>query len=619
MNWNILKWTLGRFLDLVWRPVQKQASFFCFMYILVLFTFWWNGINISGETYCAELAVDLYLICTVLTVLPQVVARWLRLLFTVLIYLVTIIDCYCVNRFGAGISPTMLQLIVETDTAEVSEFFQGYVLQWETLKFACCFLVIGALHELALLKGKIIRIRLKQMVRGSQWAAFYHRHKLEIKRAGGFMITALLLWCAWLSWPDRSERKEVFSQPNLGKLERKLDGTRRKALFTSAHRLLFSLYAHDLAAKEYDILARNVEKTMVDTCLFRSPTVIFVIGESYNKQHSQLYGYNLPTTPHQLRRHQKGEIFAFTDVITPWNMTSFAFKNFLSLHSMDEAGSWCDETLFPALFREAGYQVTLLTNQFVPEVKEDIFNFSGGFFFNKEELSSRLFDHRNTTRYPYDDGLLACYDTISRHKTEHNLVIFHFWGQHMLYHHRMPPNRRIIKSHDLDRPELGLKEKQWVANYDNATLFNDSVLEEIIRRFEKEDAILVYMPDHGEEVHDELPVFGRNLTMELSAPLARAEFRIPFLIWCSNRYRKQHPEVVAQIKAALHRPFMTDDIPHLLLYLAGIHCREYEDFRNLISPDYNDKRKRIIKGTTDFDQLMASDTVVQNSKTTNYK
>ena len=57
------------------------------------------------------------------------------------------------------------------------------------------------------------------------------------------------------------------------------------------------------------------------------------------------------------------------------------------------------------------------------------------------------------------------------------------------------------------------------------------------------------------------------------------------------------------IKAAADRPFMTDDLSHLLLYLAGIHCPEYRDSRNILSPSFNMSRRRLIKDHFDYDQL----------------
>ena len=64
-----------------------------------------------------------------------------------------------------------------------------------------------------------------------------------------------------------------------------------------------------------------------------------------------------------------------------------------------------------------------------------------------------------------------------------------------------------------------------------------------------------------------------------------------------------HPDIVRQINNAVQRPFMTDNISQVLVYLAGIQTSFYIEENNLLSDDYNAERKRIIKGTVDYDAL----------------
>ena len=96
-----------------------------------------------------------------------------------------------------------------------------------------------------------------------------------------------------------------------------------------------------------------------------SPIIVLVVGESANRHHSQLYGYPLPTTPHQLAlKNGKDSLAVFADVVSPWNLTSRVFKQIFSLQSVGEKGDWSDYALFPAVFKKAGYHVSFLSNQF---------------------------------------------------------------------------------------------------------------------------------------------------------------------------------------------------------------------------------------------------------------
>ena len=49
---------------------------------------------------------------------------------------------------------------------------------------------------------------------------------------------------------------------------------------------------------------------------------------------------------------------------------------------------------------------------------------------------------------------------------------------------------------------------------------------------------------------------------------------------------------------------MTDRLAHLLLYLGGLYMKEYREDLNVISPQYDAKRPRILKGVTDYNELV---------------
>jgi heptose-I-phosphate ethanolaminephosphotransferase len=300
---------------------------------------------------------------------------------------------------------------------------------------------------------------------------------------------------------------------------------------------------------------------------------------------------------------QDSTLIAFTDLVAPWNLTSFVFKHVFSLHAIGDKGDWCDVPMFPEVFRKAGYHVTFITNQFLPKAGEAVYDFSGGFFLNHPELSKQLFDTRNTKLHPYDEGLLKDYDALPHH--EHQLTIFHLMGQHVDYLGRFPRNSRRHFS-PADYPDKKLSEKRmWVnADYDNATLYNDSVVDEIVRRFEHENAIVIYMPDHGEECFNgTLDFFRRMHSATIDYRLAREEFEIPFWIWASDTYRQTHPDVWATIWRASHRPYMTDVLPHTLMFLGGIHSKDYRPDYDILNSRYDAKRPRLLKNETNYNDL----------------
>jgi heptose-I-phosphate ethanolaminephosphotransferase len=335
------------------------------------------------------------------------------------------------------------------------------------------------------------------------------------------------------------------------------------------------------------------------------PDIVLIIGESYNKYHSQLYGYQKATSPRQMELAADSSLVAFTDVVAPWNLTSFVFKNVMSLYAVGDEGEWCDQPLFPEVFRKAGYHVTFITNQFQSKAKEAFYDFSGGFFLNNPKLSQSQFDTRNTRLHRFDDGVLKEYDLLKKENTKHNLIILHLSGSHVDYQARYPQKTHRFFTPDMyQRPELTEKQLQLLSDYDNSLRYNDSIVYAITQRFIDEDAVVIYMPDHSEDIFDGEPyIYGRLHSTEIDYRLARNEMEIPFWVWGSPQYRENHPYGWKAIQAAKDRPMMTDILPHFLLYLGGISTPLYREELNVISPKYDQKRPRILKGETDYNTL----------------
>ena len=607
-------------------PIRVNFAFFVFMFLLGYACTQLEVPNKKGYAPYAlapiELFLDIYVVCLILSFIPIKIRRWIRATMYAILYPVSIIDMYCFVRFGSTLTPTMLLLVGETNSSEASEFFSTY-LDWNLL-----FTPIGLilLLMLAHIACNIIAARRKvhpavrhkltgRLGRIYKKLSPSDKVKVSIGAAAGGILGVLSLILLYNGYTETINNKiatvRLMSYKNIGDVEHELTKKDRANLYLPIYRLAFSVYANKLTAKQVDKLIAGIKDVTVDTCTFRSQHIVFVIGESYNKHHSQLYGYRHETTPRQVELQKKGNLIPFTDVIAPFNLTSFVFKNIFSVHAVGDKGDWCDDPLFPELFRRAGYRVSFITNQFLPQAKEAVYDFSGGFFLNNPLLSKAQFDVRNTRLYKFDAGVLRDYDQIVMKDREKNpdvprLTILHLKGQHTNYHDRFPKDRKHFNEKDYkkDWPEMSKRCRMLLADYDNATLYNDSIMSEIIKRFEEEDAIVVYMSDHGEEAFgDGLEIFGRNHSAQIDFRLAHEEYEIPLWIWYSKEYARKHPDIVKQVKNASNRPFMTDNISQVLLYLAGIQSPHYRDEYNVLSDGYNARRERIIKNTVNYDEL----------------
>ena len=607
-------------------PIRVNFAFFVFMFLLGYACTQLEVPNKKGYGPYAlapiEMFLDIYVVCLILSFIPIKIRRWIRATMYAILYPVSIIDMYCFVRFGSTLTPTMLLLVGETNSSEASEFFSTY-LDWSLLLTPIGLILLLMLAHIVC---NIIAARRKthpavrhkltgRLGRIYKKLSPSDKAKVSIGAAAGGILGVLSLILLYNGYTETINNKiatvRLMSYKNIGDVEHELTKKDRANLYLPIYRLAFSVYANKLTAKQVDKLIAGIKDVTVDTCTFRSQHIVFVIGESYNKHHSQLYGYNHETTPRQVALHKKGNLIPFTDVIAPFNLTSFVFKNIFSVHAVGDKGDWCDDPLFPELFRRAGYRVAFITNQFLPQAKEAVYDFSGGFFLNNPILSKAQFDVRNTKLYKFDAGVIRDYDQIVKKDIEQNpdvprLTILHLKGQHTNYRDRFPKDRKHFNEKDYkkDWPEMSKRCRMLLADYDNATLYNDSIMSEVIKRFEDEDAIVVYMSDHGEEAFgDGMEIFGRNHSATIDFRLAHEEYEIPMWIWYSNEYAKKHPDIVKQVKEACHRPFMTDNISQVLLYLAGIKSTHYRDDYNVLSDEYNTQRPRIIKNSVNYDEL----------------
>ena len=125
-----------------------------------------------------------------------------------------------------------------------------------------------------------------------------------------------------------------------------------------------------------------------------------------------------------------------------------------------------------------------------------------------------------------------------------------------------------------------------------SALYNDYVLNEIIKKFENLNCVVLYMSDHGEEVFELGDFMGhggagyhKNINYLV---------RVPFWIWMSPQYKKSHTDMLENIYKAKHQPGITDDISHLLLDLAGIKTSFFSPARSIVNSEYDASKPRVV-------------------------
>ncbi len=565
-------------------PIQNNIVFFIFMYLLGAICIIIDPAVDKTVTFF-ELFLDLYIVCFVLSLLPRKMRIVFKNVLSFILYFLAIVDVYLIVRLGSPITPTFVQMVLETDRSEATEALASYITLKNVLSPVLLVVGLMVIHLLYSLK----QLKLKEN---------------NLPCLFAILLTTLLV----LSFVVSFRPKKFMAMMYLGNHETFLNlqgmGYYKpdKIYYIPVYKLLYSLKENSFGVEEIEELKETIRKSNITSCTFESPNIVVVIGESHNKHHSQLYGYNKPTTPFQLKEMEKGNLVVFSDVITSFNATTESFKNMFSLYSYGDKGSWSQYPLFPALFRKAGYHTAFITNQFTQDLNANFSDFDAGMFFNNKEISKAQFDVRNISRHEYDEDLLSDYDSLKQYNAKNNLLVFHLRGLHVKYHLRYPSKWNKFKVKSYNRSDLTNSNLEVLAAYDNATLYNDFILKEIINRFDQEDAVVIYIPDHGEVVFDGCQTFGRPMVFDANNLFQ--QFQIPFWIYMSEKYQTQHPQMVEKIRKAKDKPFMTDNISQLLIGLAGIETEYYSPLSDPLSDDYNTNRKRMIRGEYDYDDIM---------------
>ena len=292
--------------------------------------------------------------------------------------------------------------------------------------------------------------------------------------------------------------------------------------------------------------------------------VVFILGESTNRNHMHLYGYYLPNTPNLDDMAARGEISVFRDVVSPHSTTIAVLSKLFTFCNHESDKPWYEYSNLIDIMNSAGYKTYWLSNQE-----------SSGIWGNVAQIYAA---HSNVSHFTRirdsreDDGLEdgALFplvdEAIAQRDEQKNFYVVHLMGGHGLYYNRFPYIFTKFTKDDIQL-EVNEAQKTVIAQYDDALYYNDYIVSGIIDKFRctGEDSIVVYAPDHGEAVYDE-----GGFTGHIEENPSRHMIEIPVIIWASDRFKELHPEKWAAIQAAVDNPYMPDDMIHTMLDIVDV-------------------------------------------------
>ncbi len=335
--------------------------------------------------------------------------------------------------------------------------------------------------------------------------------------------------------------------------------------------------------------------------------IIWVIGESDSRAHWHLYGYYLPTTPRMERLQEEGNLLKFDDVICfeprTYRMMEILFSPYVVT---DSSKYYLRQPLTPMIMRKAGYKVRLHDNQATLVRGDDQAEVGTCNFMNSIKLSKANFDYRNDRMYRYDMDLINAQsdfltnDSGAKADSQLTLDIFHVNGQHFSAENRYPEGFGKFTEKDYARPDLTQQQVRQIAAYDNATLYVDSLLMNLYDRVKGQDAIIIYHPDHGEEINDLRPVAVRTMDSHKLSRSAPYVLEIPFIVMTTPEFRRAHPRLYDRlVKAATEKQSLIY-FSHFLLDLAGVESKYKKAKFSPLSPEWS-RPPRVVKDIRTYD------------------
>ena len=524
------------------------------------------------------LCVSYFLIFSLLSLLPHSFSRIIAYTIFVLSLLFFIIDVFLLYTFDSNLNSYLVIVALETNPQESAEFLHNYIT------FSLCVLYAFFGLMIILLWRKIKPFSPSKKILYRIYAVFV------------CLLCAVLAMIFTHTKPLNEDWSDMIYNYTK-QIYRAIENTRG---FIKEYKKLNA---------NFDNLAQSLQ---VKKAKNNIDNIVLVIGESTQRGKLSLYGYPLPTTPllDNLKDSKPNNLFVFSDVISPHAQTHESLSLSLTLANQDSQGiqtihkkfskkQWYEFLNIIDAFKLGGYHTISISNQ----EPVSLFGNAAATILKRadEAIFVNVNDKMSTTKFDESileilkneqleqEGLQQGADENTEQKLESSLThtkpIFyalHLMGNHAKYYNRYPTNFAHFTPKDMLCQEDNSPQKsaniEENMHYDNATLYGDFILSEIIKRFERSDSIVIYFSDHGEEIYD-----FRNFIGHSDSKISRFMVEIPFIIYVSDSFIQKHPQLYKRIQKAQNQKYMNDDLMHTLLDIAGISLNGYESQSSLLA------------------------------------
>lgn len=557
-------------------PFHRQLIKYSYLFLLYpIFVLSYVVSEKTGKSFIPERIIFLHLL--LYFVAYFISNKKLSSIYVRFIYLSTLVITFFevayVSIYKERITPSTAFILIETNPSETSEYLKEYfnteIFIWLLiLLIPSVFILIGV--------NKAIQ---QYTLKSSFKAIFNDLHKL-----------ALFIETLWVK-----TQNSIWKKLALG-LVLIVIGT--AVYFNSNHHKYHAVFQIFNGYEKYKTEVEkyknffgssqksNLLKTVVKKEDSLKETIIIIIGESTTKHHLGIYGYHRNTTPNL--ENLRSELLVFNDVISPHTHTIPALGKVLTFATTANPEAKEHGSLVQ-LVKAAGYKTSWISNQIPIGINETMVS-----------ILAQAADYSYYTNLGGEQELRSLDERVlpilakSLKKNDTKKVIFvHLLGTHTQYKNRYPENFNQFK--DIPSTPFGTQQAFDAINqYDNAVLYNDFIISEIITLL-KANAIpnekqqLLFFSDHGEDVYQTVDFNGHSEAIG-SYPM----FEIPFVFWSNQKSELE------KYSPFTNRKYMTDQLIFSIADLLNISFDGMQEENSIFNPNFQVKQ-RIVKQHMDFD------------------
>ena len=490
------------------------------------------------------------------------------------------------SQFGMSISPELFTIILQTDPHEIQGFCETFINPIFIYLVSAAIAILSVIFAFEHFKDSIIH-GVKKFI--SEKIIIAIKSIVIICIIIGFIFNLSFLKTLCMDYADI--HKWRFDNKNNGFNNNVINCTIFSIVFIGKGN---SEYKHWEEFQTQLKDSQGSEKIESD-----SLNIVFVLGESFIRSHSQLYGYKHPTTTNQQSESAYNNIVVFKDISTIAKITDVVIGNVFSLNNVSLKETWHSAPFFPIIMKKAGWDIYHYDNNVVGT---SFFNKLAGSMFKSKIISDLCFSdvYIPQNKIADNDFLCNAFGRSQNVNSKNKLTIIHLFGQHVPFKGAVPEGWERFGVEDYryrKEPWMDDERRQMIADYDNATFANDSVMGMIYNHFRDKNAVVVYVSDHGEEVYDYRDSMGRkNRTDNTMEQYIESFFMVSATVWMSPKFKELYPGKVDAIKKAATRRGSIDDIGHFILGLAEVSSPYYRPERDIASESYRPVRRLTTEG-----------------------